>query len=180
MFMSAAANPSDPTQPALWPASTDGRGCITRLLGLVRKLIDYGKELATSVRERGLTDRPAGASALFGTLDISLILSRISVALLRAGALEARLLRGANRPDPKPRPPRAPSLRAPRAARQQAAPTAAPDPFLARLPTAEQISTVGASVAVGGHRRIKGIPTLRCFPPSAHVAIHRPEAASRL
>ncbi|HXA24860.1 MAG TPA: hypothetical protein VNW90_21445 [Acetobacteraceae bacterium] len=139
--MSAAANPPDPTsQPAPWPASTDRRGNLTRLLGLVRKLIDYGKDLATAVRERGLTDRPAGASARFGTSDIALILSRIAAALLRADALEARLLRSAARPDPKPRPPRAPSQRAPRAARQQAEPAAPPDPCLARLPTPEQIA----------------------------------------
>ena len=139
--MSAAANPPDPTtQPAPWPASTDRRGGLARLLGLVRKLIDYGKDLATTLQARGLTDRPAGASARFGTRDIALILSRIAVALLRAGALEARLLRSAARPDPKPRPPRAPSQRAPRAARQEAGPAAQPDPCLARLPTPEQIA----------------------------------------
>jgi hypothetical protein len=83
--MSAAAATPDPTsQPATWPASTDRRGQLTRLLGLVRELIDYGRELGTTLRARGLTDRPAGASARFGTRDIALILSRIAVALLRA------------------------------------------------------------------------------------------------
>ncbi len=139
--MPAATNTPDPTsQPAPWPASTDRRGNLTRLIGLVRKLIDYGKDLATAVRERGLTDRPAGASARFGTRDIALILSRIAVALLRADALEARLLRSAARPDPKPRPPHAPSQRAPRAARRQAEPAAQPDPCLARMPTTAQIA----------------------------------------
>ena len=116
--MPAATNTPDPTsQPAPWPASTDRRGNLTRLIGLVRKLIDYGK------------DR-----------DIALILSRIAVALLRADALEARLLRSAARPDPKPRPPHAPSQRAPRAARRQAEPAAQPDPCLARMPTTAQIA----------------------------------------
>jgi hypothetical protein len=139
--MPAAANPPDPTtQPAPWPPSTDRRGNLARLLGLVRKLIDYGKDLATAVRERGLTDCPAGASARFGTRDIALILRRIAVALLRADALEARLLRSAARPDPKPRPPRAPSQRAPHTARREAEPAAHPDPRLARLPTPEQIA----------------------------------------
>jgi hypothetical protein len=139
--MSTATNTPDPTsQPAPWPASTDRLGRLTRLIGLVRKLIDYGKDLATAVRERGLTDRPAGASTRFGTRDIALILSRIAVALLRAEALEAKLLRSAARPDPKPRPPRVPSQRAPHAVRQQAEPAAQPDPRLARLPTPEQIA----------------------------------------
>jgi hypothetical protein len=139
--MPPATNTPDPTtQPAPWPASTDRRGRLTRLLGLVRKLIDYGRDLATAVRERGLTDRPAGASARFGTRDIALILSRIAVALLRAEALEAKLLRSAARPDPKPCPPRAPSQCAPRAARREAEPAAQPDPWLARLPTPEQIA----------------------------------------
>jgi hypothetical protein len=139
--MSTAANPPDPTtQPAPWPASTDRRGNFTRLIGLVRKLIDYGKDLATAVRERGLTDRPAGASARFGSRDIALILSRIATALLRAEALEARLVLSAARPDPKPRSPHAPSQRAPRTAPQKAEPAAPPDPCLARLPTPEQIA----------------------------------------
>jgi hypothetical protein len=137
--MASATNTPDPTsQPAPWPASTDRRGNLTRLLGLVRSLIDYGKDLATALRERGLTDRPAGATARFGTRDIAL--SRIAVALLRADALEARLLRSAARPDPKPCPPRAPSQRAPCAARREAEPAAQPDPCLARLPTPEQIA----------------------------------------
>jgi hypothetical protein len=140
-LMPAAANPFDPTTPpGPWPPSSDRRGGLARLLGLVRKLIDYGKELATTLQARGLTDRPAGASACFGTRDIALILSRIAVALLRADALEARLLRSAARPDPKPCPPRAPSQRAPNAARRKAEPDDEPDPFLARLPTTAQIA----------------------------------------
>jgi hypothetical protein len=135
------ASTTSPTiQPAPWPASTDRRGRLTWLLGLARKLIDYGKELATALRERGLTDRPVGASACFGTIDLALILSRIGAALLRAEALEARLLRSAARRDPEPRPPSAPSQRAPRAVRQQAEQAEVPDPDLARLPTAEQIA----------------------------------------
>jgi hypothetical protein len=152
--MPAAANPPDPiAQPAPWPASTDRRGNLTRLIGLVRKLIDYGKDLATTLQARGLTDRPAGASAHFGIRDIALILSRIAVALLRADALEARLLRSAARPDPKPSPPRAPSQCAPNAARRDAEPAEEPDPCLARLPTTAQIAAeirrrpIGAVIA---------------------------------
>jgi hypothetical protein len=139
--MSDTANAPDPsTKPAPWPTSDDRRGRLTWVLGLVRKLIDYGKELATAPRERGLSDRPAGAFATFGTIDLGLILSRIATALLRAEALEARLVQSAARPEPQPRPPHAPSECAPRAARQQTTPAEAPDPFLARLPTPEEIA----------------------------------------
>jgi hypothetical protein len=152
--MPAAATTPDPTTPpAPWPASTDRRGGLARLLGLVRKLINYGKDLATTLQARGLTDRPAGASAHFGTRDIALILSRIAAALLRADALEAKLLRSAARPDPKPSPPRAPSQCAPNAARRDAEPAEEPDHCLARLPTTAQIAAeirrrpIGAVIA---------------------------------
>jgi hypothetical protein len=47
--MSAAASVPDPTtQPSR----------SARLLDLVRKLIDYGKELATTLRERASSDLP--------------------------------------------------------------------------------------------------------------------------
>jgi hypothetical protein len=124
--MSDAASTTNPTtQPAPWPASTDRRGRLTWVLGLVRKLIDYGKEIATTLRARGLSDRPAGASVRFGTIDLALVLSRIAAAA---------------RADPQPHPPRVPSQRAPRAARQHAEPAEAPDPRLARLPTVERIA----------------------------------------
>jgi len=139
--MSDAANTPDPTsQPRPWWTSPDRRGRLTGLIGLVRKLIDYGKELATALRERGLSDRPAGVFASFGTIDLGLILSRIAAALLRAEALEARLVQSAARPDPEPRPPHALSQCSPRAARQQTTPAEAPDPHLARLPTIEEIA----------------------------------------
>ena len=148
--MSAAATAPDPTpQPARWPASTDRRGCLARLLGLVRKLIDHGKQLAAAVGQRSLTDDPVLANCRFGTLDIALILSRITLALHRATALEARLLRSAARPDPKPRPPRVSPPRTPRAPQAPAD----VDPRLAALPTPEQIAAeirrrpVGAVIA---------------------------------
>jgi hypothetical protein len=139
--MPADATTTDPTpKPRPWWTAPDRRGRITGLIGLVRKLIDYGKELATALRERGLTDRPAGPLACFGTLDVALILSRIAAALLRAEALEARLTQSAARADPQPRQPCAPSPRAPRATPPQAGSAAAPDPLLARLPTPEEIA----------------------------------------
>src|SRR5271169_1293256 len=148
--MSAAATaPGLTTQPAPWPASTDRRGCLARLLGLVRKLIDHGKQLAVAIGQRSVANDRVLASCRFGTSDIALILSRITLALHRATALEARLLRSAARPDPKPQPPRVPSQRAVRAPPEPAE----ANPRLARLPTAEQIAAeirhrpVGAVIA---------------------------------
>jgi hypothetical protein len=148
----AATAPGSTTQPAPWPASTDRRGCLARLLGLVRKLIDHGRQLAAAVGQRSRPNDPAIASCRFGTKDIALILSRITLALQRATLLEARLLRSAARPDPKPQPPRAPSQRAAHAPQAPREPAEA-DPRLARMPTAEQIAAeirrrpVGAVIA---------------------------------
>ena len=149
----AATAPGSTTQPAPWPASTDRRGCLARLLGLVRKLIDHGRQLATAAGQRSLANDDALTRCRFGTSDVALILSRITLALHRATALEARLLRSAARPDPKPRPPRAPSQRTARAPRQAPQEPAETDPRLAALPTAEQIAAevrrrpVGAVIA---------------------------------
>ncbi|HME26835.1 MAG TPA: hypothetical protein VKI44_36855 [Acetobacteraceae bacterium] len=149
----AATAPGPTTQPAPWPASTDRRGCLARLLGLVRKLIDHGKQLAAAVGQRSLSNDPVLTGCRFGTSDIALILSRITLALHRATALEARLLRSAARPDPKPQPPRASPPRTPRAPREAPQEPAEADPRLARLPTPEQIAAeirhrpVGAVIA---------------------------------
>jgi hypothetical protein len=140
--MSAAAEPPDPpTQP-----SRSGR-----LLELVHKLIDYGKELAATIRQRAFTD-PTSVICCFGTADIALILARISRGLHRADALEAKIVRSADRLDASP--PAAPSQPRPRAARPAAAPaTGEADPRLARLPTPAQIAAevrrrpIGAVIA---------------------------------
>jgi hypothetical protein len=152
--MSAAATAPGPTsQPAPWPASTDRRGCLVRLLGLVRKLIDHGKQLVAAVGQRSLPNDLALVGCRFGTRDIALILSRITLALHRATALEARLLHSVARPDPKPQPPRASSQHTPRAPREAPQEPAEADPRLAGLPTPEQIAAeirrrpVGAVIA---------------------------------
>jgi len=59
------------------------------LLALVRQLIDYGIHLATTLRGN---PHPLGAG------DFAEILARITRGLLRAEALEARLIRSAARP----------------------------------------------------------------------------------
>jgi hypothetical protein len=114
------------------------------LLSLVRRLIDYGRQVAITLRTN---PRP------FGTSDIALILARITSGLLRAEALEARIIRTATRLDAEPAPPRAASLRqspparSPGQAREQGP---AVDP---RMPTPEQIAAevrrrpIGAVIA---------------------------------
>ena len=90
------------------------------LLGLVRKLIDYGKELAATLQQRATNADLAAVTLPFGTRDIALILARITRGLLRANALEARVVALAARPDAPPAPSRAPAQRAPRAPRPAA------------------------------------------------------------
>jgi hypothetical protein len=138
--MSAEVSAADPTTPpGPYPAGADRRSRITYLLGLVSRLIEHGRQLATALRQRGVPNVPALSTCCFGTRDIALILSRIALGVQRAGALEARLLRSTARPDPKPRTPRAPAPRVPRTP-QPAKESAEIDPALARLPTPEQIA----------------------------------------
>jgi hypothetical protein len=137
--MSAAAETTAPTsQP-----SRSGR-----LLALVRKLIDYGRELAATIRQRTVTE-PIFAKVHFGTTDLALIFARITRGLHLANVLEARVLRRADRLDAGRRPGRARS-----AAKAPAVPRVAePDPRLASLPTPEQIAAevrrrpIGAVIA---------------------------------
>jgi hypothetical protein len=117
-FMSAAASVPDPTtQPSR----------SARLLGLVRKLIDYGRELTATIRRRTVTD-PNSVRACFGTTDIAQILSSIARGLHRANALEARVVRSAARLDAAP-----PGAASPRRPRTPAAAPAA-DAAVALVP----------------------------------------------
>jgi hypothetical protein len=115
-----------------------------RLLGLVRQLIDYGRQLATTLRTN---PHP------FSTSDITLILARITRGLLRAEALEARIIRAAARLDAEPAPPRAPSDSRSPPARGTARSTGAARSLEVCLPTSEQIAAdvrrrpIGAVIA---------------------------------
>jgi hypothetical protein len=154
MLMSAAASIPPNSQPDPNPAATDKPSRAGRLLDLVRKLIDYAKELAVTFQQRGTTD-PSPHTYRFRTSDIRQILACIARGLQRAQALEARIVHGAARQDAErpPRTPAAPSVRKPRAAQPTPRDNAeAPSP-LADLPTPEQIAAevrrrpVGAVVA---------------------------------
>lgn len=138
--MSAAATTSDLPRP-----SRSGR-----LLTLVRKLIDYGKQLATTLRQRVVPNDTTDLIRTFGTDHLPLILARIAQGLHRAGLLEQRIARTAARLDAEPEPRPAPSPRAPRAlpceadapSRRQTQPQQPTDAasLLADLPTPDQIA----------------------------------------
>ena len=136
---SAAALPNRPdplADPATGHASPSTR--TGRLLGLLHRLIDYGKDLAHSLQQR--TAEPAAVARHFGTLNIVLILSRITRGLRLAAALEARLVAHPLRETPTPALVRAPSGRAPRTAPSTAPRTRRPQPQLPDVPTAEEIA----------------------------------------
>src|ERR1700730_8130850 len=62
------------TAAAAAPPPTTEPSRAGRLLALVRKLIDYGKQLATTLRHHSATIDLAAATRPFGTRDIALIL----------------------------------------------------------------------------------------------------------
>jgi hypothetical protein len=134
--MSAAV--STPTTPD--PAATAQPSPSARLIGVVRKLIDYGRQLAASFQQRTVNTDVAGATSAFGTKDIALILARITRGLLRATALEASLVRGTACLETPSRHPAAPAQRHPRAAKPAAEHADEPDAGLVRLPTPAQIA----------------------------------------
>ena len=85
---------------------------IGRVLSVVRKLIDYGKQLAGTVQQRATAPGFARFAARFGTADVAAILACITNGLLRAAALEARLCQRAERgQDLRPPPIRLPAIR---------------------------------------------------------------------
>jgi hypothetical protein len=152
MFMPVAAT-APTTQPDTDRAGAGAPSRIGRLLGLVRRLIDYGKDLAGTLRA---DPRVILLRRSFGTLDLGFVLASITRGLLRAAALETRLNQRAARgrdlgsapscPSPPPREPRAAQ---PAAARTKPA----QDPRLARLPTPDEIAAevrrrpIGAVIA---------------------------------
>jgi len=73
---------------SVWEQSRTGR-----LLGLLRKLIDYGLELACSLQQNPAVATLVTVALHFGTRDIARILARITRGLQLAGELEAKLVR---------------------------------------------------------------------------------------
>lgn len=113
------------------------------ILGIVRKLIDYGKQLAHTLENRTETTNLYAVTSNFGTKDIALILAHIARGLLRATALEARLVARAAQEDARKSAATAPAARShrrPRPARPRAPRTYCDNPLLARLPSVEEIA----------------------------------------
>jgi hypothetical protein len=120
-----------------------------RLFRLVRALIDYGKHLASTLQQRISATDLADVTRHFGTIDVAVILARITRGLHRAAALEARLASQ----QAAPAAPRAAFCHSPRAARPAERCARAADPRLERLPTSAEIAAevrrrpVGAVIA---------------------------------
>ncbi|MGA8196034.1 MAG: hypothetical protein WB902_21990, partial [Acetobacteraceae bacterium] len=134
-------------------AGADAPSRTGRLLGLVRALIDYGRQLAATLQQRTAATNLADVARNFGTIDIGEILARIARGLLRAAALETKLSSRLTRQQAVPAAPSAPSPRQPRAARPVDRSARAADPGPTRLPTPEDIAAevrrrpIGAVIA---------------------------------
>jgi hypothetical protein len=149
--MSAVAQtPAPTTDPDPHRAGAGVPAAVGRVLLLVRKLIDYGKQLAATVQQRVATSDFAFYARPFGTADLAVILARITSGLRRAAALEDRLCQRAGRGrDLVIAPIRLPAVGGAHSPRQAPPPDAqseprpadpAEDPRLARLPTEEEIA----------------------------------------
>ena len=138
----AATTPDLPTQP---DPDRQGPGVlphITRVLGLLHKLIDYGKSVAGALRQNAADPRLALWARSFGTADVALILARITRGLLRAAALETRLSQCAARGQDigDARKPAAPRACATQPRTRRVSPADPPAPALAHVPTAREIA----------------------------------------
>jgi hypothetical protein len=132
-------NHPDPHQARQSPTA-DSPQSPGRLLCLIRALIDYGKQLAATLQQRTSATNLADVTSDFCTHDIAKILACITRGLLRATALETRLVTRLEHQPAAPAAQSAASRRAPRAARS-VDPNATPaDPRLARLPTPDDIA----------------------------------------
>jgi hypothetical protein len=128
--------------------STGQPGCTARLLGMVRRLIDYGRKLAGTLHNNPAALEPAVIQHKFGTADMKLILRRITRGILLAVALQAKLVARLECPErtpartSDPAPDAAPRLRPKRAARPNpdARRAAADAALLVRLPSAKEIA----------------------------------------
>jgi len=138
----AAADPPDRPDPHQdRPAiGTDAPTRTGRLLTLVRTLIAYGRHLAAALQQRTSETDIADITRHFGTIDIGAVVASITRGLLRAAALEARLI---SHPVCEPAALAtltAPSPRQPRAAQPEDGSAGGAEPRIARLPTPGDIA----------------------------------------
>src|ERR1700681_236304 len=102
-----------------------------RLLTLVRTLIAYGRHLAAALQQRTSATDLADITRHFGIADIGEILARITRGLLRAAALEARLISHPIREPAAPGTPTVPPARQPRAVQPEDGSADAGEPRIA-------------------------------------------------
>jgi hypothetical protein len=110
------------------------------LLCVLRKLIDYGKELALTLQERTASTNLFDIKMRFGRVDVAAIIACITRGLLLAVALEARLISHPVRPEAEPTPARAKSRRKRRPALSAEQAAAEAEARLFRLPTPAQVA----------------------------------------
>jgi len=147
--MSAALAPPAPAPQPDPDRAGDGAPSPIRFFGLLRRVINYGKELLVAVRLRAACPEFPRLAKPFGTADLQRILARISAAIGRALLLEDGLLRqaGLGLYAVAPRS-RTPSPRQPRAARPDTAPHQAPAPVQpARRSDASLVPTIAQLTA---------------------------------
>ncbi len=140
MFMSDATLATN----AESPAGPQDRA-VTRsagLLTLVARLLTYGRDLLTELRQRNTQDAPNAIAHRFGAVSLALIIARITRGLMIATALQARVKRGAWLLDAPARPARAAKADQPTRPRPErpARPTVNEEAELENLPAAREIA----------------------------------------
>lgn len=135
--MSAAPSTAEPT-PVPGPQD-QGTNRHAPLLGLLRKILDYGRDLVATLQRQNSPFPSTETARRFGTLNLALIIARITRGLRLVTGLEARLLR-ARPPQAGRRAPRR-GLIGPRPARPPRPTQSEEDAALLRaLPTAQEIA----------------------------------------
>lgn len=134
--MTAPANTAEPAQP---PDPHQDRAATraTRLLGLLHKLIDFGKEMAAAAQQRPTGEALVFLAMHFGTKSTALILASIARGLRLAAILEERLGGQPARLNPARAAADALSPRKPRAPRPASPPQ---DKHRTTLPTSPKIA----------------------------------------
>ena len=136
--VTAAANTAEPAHPSDPPQDRAATRA-TRLLGLLHKLIDFGKEMAAAAQQRPAGDALARLATHFGTKSTALILASIARGLRLAAILEERLGGQPARLNPARAAADALRPRKPRAPHPKSASESPPQDKRTRLPTSRKI-----------------------------------------
>ena len=140
---------AEPSKPGPTPDQPEVGGAPTpsgRLVGLLHKLIDFGKNLLDTLRGQPAAETVFDVSVRFGTRDISLIVGRIIRGLRLAAELEERVVRAAPRLD---RPPARVAARVPPNQPPPTLPAEAEAATPVRLPTVREIAARARNKPIG-------------------------------